>query len=146
MRIEPRQTVENFRPETERLAGLAYRRLSAIADHVRRHPGASSPVLFVNVLYDALAVVARRQVDVDVRILLVFFRKETLEKKVVLDRIDRRYPERVADDGIRRRAASLREYLVRFAVVGDVVDDEEVARKLLHLDHAKFFLKPRQDL
>src|SRR5262245_50893543 len=60
MRIDLRKLTERFLIETECLADLAYRRLAAIADHVRRHARSAFEIFFVDVLNDLLAVVPRR--------------------------------------------------------------------------------------
>ena len=86
---------------------------AAIGDDVRRHPmalgGAELPVLLVDVLDDALAAIAARQIEIDVRPLAALLRQEPLEQQLHPDRIDGGDAEAVADGAVGRRAAPLHE-------------------------------------
>ena len=95
--------------EAERLADLARRGAVAVGDDVGGHGGAVRAVLLVDVLDDALALVARGQVEVDVGPLAALLREEALEEQLHLHRIDRGDRERVADGAVGGRAAPLHE-------------------------------------
>src|SRR5215208_1098593 len=79
---ETRETRQRIVVEIERLADLARRGAPAISDDVRRHGGAQLPVALVNVLNGFLALLAARQVEIDVRPFAAFFRKEPLEQQL----------------------------------------------------------------
>ena len=91
---EARQAVERLRLEAQRFAHLARGGAPAIGDDVGGHGRAQFAVPFVDVLDDALAPVARRQVQVDVGPLAALFGKETLEEQLHSYGIDRRDSER----------------------------------------------------
>src|SRR5207248_5675396 len=76
---------------------------------------------------DALAAVAARQIEIDVRPLAALLGQKPLEEQVHADRIDRRDAEAVADGAVGRRSPSLHEDVVLPAEVDDVPDDQEVA-------------------
>ncbi len=71
------------------LADLARGEASAIGDDVRGHGGAKFSVALIDVLNDALALIAAGQVEIDVRPLAAFFGEESLEEQIHLYR-DRR--------------------------------------------------------
>ena len=100
-------------------------------------------VLLVDVLDDLLALVARRQIEVDVRPLAALLGEEALEEQLHLHRIDGGDAERVADRAVRRGAAALHEDLLAAAELHDVPDDEEVAGQVELLDHVQLFLDLR---
>ena len=82
---------------------------SAVGDDVGGHRRAVLAVALVDVLDDALALIAARQVDVDVRPFAALFGEKALEEQVHPDRIDGGDAERVADRAVGRRAAPLAE-------------------------------------
>ena len=120
--------------EAERLAHFARRASAAIGDHVGGHRRAEPAVLLVDVLDDALAAIAARQIEIDVGPLAALFRQEPLEQQLHPDRIDRGDAEAVADGAVGGRAASLDEDVVLPAEIDDVPDDEEIAGELELLD------------
>jgi len=61
-----REPIDLVFAERERLADLARGAAAAIGDDVGRHRGAEPPVLLVDVLDDALAAIAARQIEIDV--------------------------------------------------------------------------------
>src|SRR3954454_5099469 len=77
---ERRQTRERFVVEVERLADFTRGRAPAISNDVRRHRRPEFSVAFVNVLNRLLALLAARQVEVDVGPLAAFFRKKALKQ------------------------------------------------------------------
>jgi len=114
--------------EAQRLADLACRRARAVGDDVGGHAGAVRPVAPVDVLDDLLALVARRQIEVDVRPLAALLGQEALEEQLHLDRVDGGDRKRVADRGVGGRAPALGHNLLALAEADDVPDDEKVAR------------------
>ena len=138
-----RELVGLLEREAERLADFARRGAVAIRDHVRGHRRAVHAVRFVDVLDDALALIARGQIEVDVRPLAALLGQESLEQQLHLHRIDGGDAERVADRAVRRGAAALHENLLALAELDDVPDDEEVAGQVELLDHVQLFLDLR---
>ena len=119
---------------------LARRGPVAVRDDVGRHAGAVRPVLLVDVLDHALALVAGRQVEVDVRPLAALLGEEALEEELHLHRVDRRDRQRVADGAVGRGAAPLHEDPVLEAEAHDVPHDQEVAGEIELLDHRELLL------
>ena len=91
-------------------------------------------------LDDAFAILARRQVDVDIRILGAFLGEKAFEEQVSLDRVDCRDAESVADDRVGRRTAALREYLLRTAKLRNVPDEQEIAGEIELGDHIELVI------
>jgi hypothetical protein len=81
----------------------------------------------VDVLDDALALVAAGQIDIDVGPFAALFGEKALEQQVHADRVDRGDAERVADRAVGGRAAALRQDAVLAAEAHDVPDDQEIA-------------------
>ena len=123
--------------EPERLPYFARRTSSAVGDDVGGHGRAVLSVLLVDVLDDALAAIAARQIEIDVGPLAALLRQEALEEQVHPHRIDGRDAQAVADGAVRRRAAPLHEDVVLAAEVHDVPDDQEVAGELELLDEVE---------
>ena len=138
-----RQPVDLRRVEAEHLAHFARRAPAAIGDDVGRHRRAVLAVLLVDVLDDALAPIAARQIEIDVGPLAALFGQEALEQQLHADRIDGRDAEAVADGAVGRRAAALHEDVVLAAEVDDVPDDEEVAGEIELLDEIQLALDLR---
>ncbi len=80
-----REPVEHLGIEAQHLADLARRRAPAIGDDVGGHGRAALAVALVDVLDGALALLARRQVEIDVRPLAAFFGEKALEQQVHAD-------------------------------------------------------------
>ncbi len=123
--------------ERQRLADFARRAAAAIGDDVGGHRRAEPAVLLVDVLDDALAALAARQVEIDVRPLAALLREEALEQQVHRDRIDGGDAEAVADGAVGGRAAPLHQDVLLPAVVDDVPDDQEVAGEIELLDQVE---------
>ena len=68
--------------EAERLADLARRAAAAIGDDVGGHRRAEPPVFLVDVLDDALAAIAARQIEIDVGPLAALLGQEALEQQI----------------------------------------------------------------
>ncbi len=120
----------------ERLRHVAHRELRPVAHDVGDLRGVLAAVLVEHVLDDELAPVGL-EVDVDVGLLVAHRRQEPLERQLVEDRVDRRDAQQVADRGVRGRAAALAQDAEPLRVLHDVVDDQEVAGEVLHLDHVE---------
>ena len=120
--------------EPERLAHLARGAAAAIGDDVGGHRRAVRAVVLVDVLNHALAPIAARQIEIDVRPLAALFRQKPLEQQLHPDRIDRGDAEAVAHGAVGRRPAPLHEDVLLPAEIDDVPDDEEVAGELELLD------------
>src|SRR6266545_3398143 len=119
-----RQPVDLFQIETERLADITQRALRPIGDEGGRDRGAVAPVLAVDVLDDLLAPVVL-EIDVDVGRLVALLRDKALEQAVHARRIDLGDAERVADGGVRRRAAPLAKDFFRTRELDHVADGEK---------------------
>ena len=122
---EPRSTL--VEPST--LPDLARRAPAAIRDDVGGHRRAELAVFFVDVLDDALAAIAARQIEIDVRPLAALLRQKPLEQQIHADRIDRRDAEAVAHGAVGRRPAALHEDVVLPAELDDVPDDAGSSRR-----------------
>ena len=85
-------------------------------------------------LNDALALVAARQVEVDVRPLAALFRQKSLEEQAHPHGIDGRDAKRVAHGAVGGRPAPLHQDALLPAEIDDVPDDEEVAGELEPVD------------
>ena len=129
----------------EHLADLARRGPAAIGDDVGGHGRAELAVALVDVLNDALALIAARQIEIDVGPLAALLREKALEQQVHADRIDRGDAEAVADGAVGGRSAALHEDVVLPAEIDDVPDDQEIAGELQLLDQIElaFDLRPR---
>ena len=111
------------------LRDVAHGRAGPVADHVRHLSRPIAPVAAVDVLDDLLPA-ARLDVEVDVGVAVAGRGQEPLEQQAVRHRVHVRDPQRVADRGVRRRAAALAEDPRRAAEGHDVVHDQEVAGEL----------------
>ena len=129
-----REPIDLQRLEPERLADLARRASPAVGDDVGRHRRAEAAVFFVDVLDDALAPIAARQIEIDVGPFAPLFREEPLEQQIHPHRIDGRDPEAVAHGAVGRRPPALHEDVVLAAEIDDVPDDQEVAGEIELLD------------
>ena len=98
--------------EAEDLADLADRAAAAVADDGGGQAGALAAVSVVDVLDHLLAPLVL-EVDVDVGRLAALGGDEPLEQEIDLLGIDLGDAEAIADDGVRRRAASLAEDALR---------------------------------
>ena len=92
------------------------------------------PYLLVDVLDDALAPIAARQIEVDVRPLAAFLGQEAFEQQIHAHRIHGRDPQAVTHGAVGGRPAALHENVVLAAEVHDVPDDEKVAGEIEPFD------------
>ncbi len=140
------ELVDLLRRIAEGLRHLAGRRAVAVGDDVGGHRRAVRAVALVDVLDHPLALVARGEVEVDVRPLAALLGEEALEEEVHLHRIDGGDREGVADGAVGRRAAPLGEDALAQAEAHDVPDDQEVAGELELLDQVELLLDLRLGL
>src|SRR3979409_678546 len=124
---QTRQTPESLFIKPEPFTNFARGRTSTISDPVRGHRRAQLAVPLVNILNRAFALIAARQIEIDVRPLTTFFGKKALEQKFHPHRIDRRDPNRVTDGAVCRRTSSLHQDAITFAELNDVPDDQKIA-------------------
>src|SRR5712692_1525740 len=124
---ETRQTPDGFFVKPKHFANFARRRTPAISDHVRGHRRAQFPVAFVNILNRALALVAARQIEIDVRPFAALFGKKTLKQKFHADGIDCRNPKRITHRAVRRRTAPLDQNVSAATKLNNVPNDQEIA-------------------
>jgi hypothetical protein len=75
--------------EAQHLAGLPGGHASAVGYDVGRHGGAQLSIARVDVLDHALALLAARQIKIDIRPLAALFGEKALEQQVHADRVNR---------------------------------------------------------
>ena len=86
----------------------------------------------------ALALIAAREIEVDVRPFAALFGEKPLEEQIHAHRIDRGDAQRVADGAIGRRAAALHQNIFFAAEADDVPDDQEIAGEIEFFDQREF--------
>src|SRR5205823_4252219 len=104
--------------------------------HGRTQPA----VALVHILDRTLALVARGQINIDIRPLAAFFGKEALEEQFHIHRIDGGDAERITDSAVGGGAAPLRQNILLAAIADDVPDDEEVTRQSQLFDQRQLTL------
>ena len=137
-RRKARDLVERRHVEAQHLAGFARGEFSAIGDDVRRHRGAVLAVALVDVLDDALALIAAGKIDVDVGPFAALFGEKAFEEQIHADRVDRGDAERVADGAVGRGATALAENSLLFREANQIPDDQEVAAEPQLVDELEF--------
>ena len=138
----PDSRCKRFLIEAEGLADLARRGLAAIGDDVRSHGRAEFAVALIDVLNGLLALVFRRQIEIDVRPLAAALAQEALKEQLHANRIDGGDFERIADSRVGRAAAALNQNVVAFAELNDVPDDEEVSGKAQLAQSVRVHVRP----
>ena len=137
-RREARDFVERGDVEAEDLAGFARGESSAIGDHVRGHRRAVLAVALVDVLDDALALVAAGKIDIDVGPFAALFGEKAFEEQIHADRIDGGDAERITDGAVGGGAAALAEDALLFGEAHEVPDDQEIAAEPQLVDELQF--------
>jgi hypothetical protein len=127
--------------EAEHLAHLAHRHARAIGDDHRGHRGAVPPVFLEHVLDHLLALVSRREVEVDVGPFPALFGEKALEEQAHGDGVHRGDAERITDRAVGGGTASLHQHRCLAGEAHDVVHDQEVAREVELLDHRQLVLE-----
>src|SRR5579884_306375 len=126
---QARKPGQRSRVEAQRLADLARRRAPSVGNDIGGHGRAAPAVALVNILDGSLALIAARQIEIDIRPFAPLFGKKTLKEQVHAHRIDRRDAQRVADRAVGRRAAALYENSLPAAELYDVPDDQKISGK-----------------
>ena len=137
---QPGKPAECFIVKVERFTNFARRRAATIGDDVCGHRGAEFSVALVNILNRALALVAARQVEINVRPLAPFLGKKPFKQQIHPDRIDGSDTEAVADGAVCRRAAPLNENSLGLTKLNNVPNDQEVAFELEFFDQPEFMV------
>ncbi len=130
--------VERGHIEAEDFARFARGEASAIRDDVGGHGGAVFSVALVDVLNDALALIAAGEIDIDVGPFAALFGEEALEEEVHADGVDGGDAEGVADGAVGGGTASLAEDALFAGEADEVPDDEEVAAEAELFDEREF--------
>ena len=128
LRDDARELAEFVWREAEDLADIARGAASAIADDICSHRRAMFAVTLVDVLNDALPLIAARKVDVDVGHFAALFGEETFEEKLHFDWVNGCDAKRIADRAIGRGAASLGENSLLFTEAHDIPDGSSPSR------------------
>ena len=135
-----RNFVQCFRIEAQGLAHFAPRHAVAIGDDIGSHGGAAFAVTLVQILNDALALVAAGQIEINVGPLAAFFRQETFEKQFHADGIDGGDPQRIANGAVGSGAASLDQNVLLAAEADQVPYDEKISGQLEFFDQRQLAL------
>ncbi len=135
--VELGQPVHLLGRKAQRLTDLAHRAPRAISDHVRGHRGAAVAVAAIDVLNRLLAIVAARQVEIDVGPFAALLGQKALEQEFHLDRVHCRDSERVTHRAVGRGAASLHHDPILAAELHDVPYDQKVTGELEPLDNSE---------
>jgi hypothetical protein len=77
----------------------------------------------IDVLDDALALIATGKIEIDIRPLAAFFREKALEEQLHCNCVDRGDSERIADRAVGGRSTALHENVLRSAELDDVPND-----------------------
>ena len=132
--------VQSLRIEAQRLAHFPPRHAIAISNDVGGHGRAAFTVAFVQILDNALALVAAGQIEIDVGPLAAFFRKKTLEKQFHADGIDGGDAQRIADGAVGGRASSLHQNVLLATEADQVPHDQKISGQLEFFDQRQFAL------
>src|ERR1700722_451297 len=103
--------------ESHRLASFTPRRFSAIGNYVGGDGGSQLPITRVNVLNRLLALVSRRQIEIDVRPFSTAFAEEALKEQIHADGINCGNFQGIADGGIGRATPALHQDVVDLAEI-----------------------------
>src|SRR5205807_4103966 len=135
---QTRQTSERLIIKAESLADFACCRSPSIRDDVRCHCCAKFSVALINILNRAFALIAARQIEIDVRPFAAFLGKKSLEQKFHADWIDRGNSQAITNRAIRRRTAALNQDSLPLTKFNDVPNDQKVTFELQLLDQLQF--------
>src|SRR5205807_2552716 len=117
------QSPYRFGIETQRLPRFSRCGFSTICNDVSSHRRAKFAIALIDVLDGTLAIVAAREVKIDVRPFAAFFRKKSLKQQFHADWIYCSDAQRITDNTISGRPASLYQDSVASAVLDDVPND-----------------------
>src|SRR3982751_6462869 len=138
------EPIDLRRFERQHLSDFPGRTAAAVGDDVGRHRNTwpdwrragltgvsdAAAILGIQMLNRALAAIAAREIEIDVRPFAALFGQEALEQQIHADGIDGGDPEAVAHGAIGRRTAPLNQNVFLTAVIDDVPDNEEVAPEI----------------
>src|ERR1700733_11610133 len=116
---QARKPPECFWIERKCFADFARRRFPAIRNDIRGHRRAVTPIALIHVLNCALALIAAREIEIDVGPFAALLRQKTLEEQSHPDRINRGDSQRVAHRAVSSRTAPLYENVLRIAKTND---------------------------
>ena len=85
----------------------------------------------------ALALIAARKIEINIRPFAAFFGKESLKEQIHLHRIDCRNTERITNGAIRGRTAALNKDVVLQAELNDIPNNQEITLEPELLDQRK---------
>jgi hypothetical protein len=120
--------------EAEHLSDVADGRTAAVGDDIGGHGGAELAVALVDVLNDALALIAAGKVEIDIRPLAAFFGEKALEEQLHRNCVDRGDAERIANGAVGGRSAALHQNVLGSAEFDDVPNDQEIAGEIEFFD------------
>ena len=132
--------------KAQRLAHFARSRAATIGDDVGGHRRAQRSIAFVEILNNALTLVARGKIEIDVGPLVAALVEKSLEQKLHADRIDGSQFKCIADYRVRCGPASLHKKPLPLTVADDVPNDEKVACKTELGNQRQFTLRLRARL
>src|SRR5215472_16876080 len=90
------------------------------------------------------ALIARGQIEIDIRPFAAQFGEEPLEQQFYAHGIHSRNFERITDRAVRRRSPALNQNSFFLTELYDVPDNQEIAWKTELLNHRQLFLDLRQ--
>jgi len=123
-REQIRESIEHVGGQVQYLAKFTRGTAAPVGNDRRRHRRPVGAITTVNFLDDALAPVAARQIDIDVRPSAMAFAEESLEKNVELHRVHGGNAKAKTDCAVSRAAASLRQNIVLATKTDEVGDNE----------------------
>ena len=135
-----RNFVECFGIKAKGLSHFTRSHAIAISNDIGSHGSAALAVTLIDVLDGALALIAARQINIDVGPLAAFFGEKTLEQQIHSHRIYRSDAERITNSTIGRRATALGQDALVAAEVNNVPHNQEVSRESEFLDQRQFAL------
>ena len=135
-----RNFVQSFGIEAQDLAHFPPRHAIAVGNDVGGHGGAAFAIAFVQILNDALALVAAGQVEIDVRPLAALFGQKAFEEQFHADGIDRGDAQRIADGAVGGGAASLDQNIFLAAEADQIPDNQKIAGQLEFFDQRQLTL------
>ena len=145
--VEARETIQRVVAEAEDFADFACRAAAAIGDDVGGHRRAALAVTPVDLLNDALAAFAAREIEIDVgprRVAVgadATVAEKALEEEAVLERVDGGDAEHVADSAVGGAAAALDENVLLPRPCANIPDDQEIAGEFQARDELELLVE-----
>src|SRR5581483_6325424 len=132
--------VERLGIESESLAHFSRSHATAVSNDIGSHGRAAFSIFLVDVLDDALALIAAGEIDINVGPLAALFGKEPFEEEIHADRIDGGDAERIADRAVGCGTAPLGKNLLLVTETDYVPDDKEVSGEIEFGNEGQFAL------